>query len=70
MRSMMSLPRALSLRNPEAVIEPSGNATAAATESRSGSCSPTASRCFVQWNRKLRTHWRWSSLREWHSCFS
>lgn len=46
MRSMMSRPRALSLRNPEAVIEPSGNAMAAATESRSGSCGPIASRCF------------------------
>jgi len=36
MRSICSLPRLLSRRRPEAVIEPSGNAIAAATAKRSG----------------------------------
>jgi len=42
----MSRPRAHSLRNPDAVIEPSGNATAAATARRSGSCGLTSSERF------------------------
>jgi hypothetical protein len=36
MHSIKSRPRAASRRRPDAVIEPSGNASAAATESRSG----------------------------------
>lgn len=36
MRSMTSLPREFSRRSPDSVIEPSGNATAAAIASRNG----------------------------------
>jgi hypothetical protein len=36
MRSIIRRPRAASLRRPEAVIEPSGNASAAAMLSRNG----------------------------------
>src|SRR5262245_56125756 len=39
---MTSLPRAASRRSPLAVIEPSGNASAAATSSRSGSLGLTS----------------------------
>ena len=41
MRSMTSRPRAPSRRSPEAVIEPSGNAKAAATLSRTGLLGPS-----------------------------
>ena len=44
MRSTISRPRAASRRNPEAVIEPSGNAIAAAMPSRSGVLGPISSR--------------------------
>jgi hypothetical protein len=44
MRSMMSRPRAASRRRLDAVTPPSGNASAAAVLSRSGSSSPTFSR--------------------------
>src|SRR5262249_59206780 len=40
MRSIMSRPRAASRRNPEAVIAPPGNATAAAMSNLSGSFGP------------------------------
>src|SRR5579862_7788106 len=44
MRSIKSRPRADSFRRPDAVIEPSGKATAAATGSRSGMSGLIASR--------------------------
>src|SRR5262245_23484113 len=43
-RSIVSLPRAASRRSPLAVIEPSGNASAAATLSRIGTSSPICGR--------------------------
>ena len=47
MRSMMRRPRKASLRSPELVIDPSGNASEAAVDSRIGSLGAISLRRFV-----------------------